>query len=221
MIWKKMVLTGTLLAFIGTTTFGCATNQKTGTLVGAGAGAALGAAVSKGSVWGVLIGAAVGGAAGNLIGKSMDKQAKELKQAVPTASVDRVGEGINMTFDSNVLFATGSADLSSSAKQDLAAAATVFEKYPDTNILIEGHTDNTGSDAVNNPLSERRAKAVATVLQSNGVASSRLTTKGYGSSQPKVPNDSKENQAMNRRVELAVTANEQMVAQAKDGTLEQ
>jgi outer membrane protein OmpA-like peptidoglycan-associated protein len=219
MIWKKTVLVVTLIAFIGMSTFGCATNQKTGTLVGAGAGAAVGAAVSKGSIWGVLIGAAVGGAAGNLIGKSMDKQAKELKQAVPTAEVERVGEGINLTFDSSLLFAVGSADISPSYKQDLTAAATVMQKYPDTNILIEGHTDNTGTDAVNQPLSERRATAVSKYLASQGVASSRLSTKGYGSSQPKVPNDTKENQAKNRRVELAITANDQMVAQAQDGTL--
>jgi outer membrane protein OmpA-like peptidoglycan-associated protein len=219
MIWKKTVLVVTLLAFIGMTTFGCATNQKTGTLVGAGAGAAVGAAVSKGSIWGVLIGAAVGGAAGNLIGKSMDKQAKELKQAVPTAEVERVGEGINLTFDSSLLFPVGSAEISPGYKQDLTAAATVMQKYPDTNILIEGHTDNTGTDAVNQPLSERRATAVSKYLASQGVASSRLSTKGYGSSQPKVPNDTKENQAKNRRVELAITANDQMVAQAQDGTL--
>jgi outer membrane protein OmpA-like peptidoglycan-associated protein len=221
MIWKKTVLVVTLLAFVGMTTFGCATNQKTGTLVGAGAGAAVGAAVSKGSVWGVLIGAAVGGAAGNLIGKSMDKQAKELKQAVPTAEVERVGEGINLTFDSSLLFPVGSAEISSGYKQDLAAAATVMQKYPDTNILIEGHTDNTGSDAVNQPLSEKRAAAVSKYLASQGVAAGRLSTKGYGSTQPKVPNDTKENQAKNRRVELAITANDKMVAQAQDGTLQQ
>jgi outer membrane protein OmpA-like peptidoglycan-associated protein len=221
MIWKKTVLVVTLLAFVGATTFGCATNQKTGTLVGAGAGAAVGAAVSKGSVWGVLIGAAVGGAAGNLIGKSMDKQAKELKQAVPTADVERVGEGINLTFDSSLLFPVGSAEISPSYKQDLAAAATVMQKYPDTNILIEGHTDNTGSDAVNQPLSEKRASAVSKYLASQGVAAGRLTTKGYGSTQPKVANDTKENQAKNRRVELAITANDKMVAQAQDGTLPQ
>jgi len=221
MIWKKTVLVVTLLAFVGMTMVGCATNQKTGTLVGAGGGAAIGAAVTKGSIWGVLIGAAVGGAAGNLIGKSMDKQAKELKQAVPTAEVERVGEGINLTFDSSLLFAVGSADISPSYKQDLTAAATVLQKYPDTNILIEGHTDSTGSDAVNQPLSERRATAVSKYLASQGVASSRLSTKGYGSAQPKVPNDTKENQAKNRRVELAITANDKMVAQAKDGELKE
>jgi outer membrane protein OmpA-like peptidoglycan-associated protein len=221
MIWRRAVHGTLLVAFLGMTTLGCATKQQSGTLIGAGAGAAVGAAVSKGSIWGVLIGAAVGGAAGNLIGKKMDKQAKELKQAVPAASVERVGEGINMTFDSNLLFALGSAEISESYRKDLAAAATVFAKYPDTNILIEGHTDDTGTDAVNQPLSERRAAAVSKYLQGQGIAASRLSTKGYGSSQPKVANDTKENQAKNRRVELAITANEQMVADAKAGKVEE
>jgi outer membrane protein OmpA-like peptidoglycan-associated protein len=218
MTWKKTALIVAAVALVGSTS-ACATKQGTGTLVGAGAGAAVGAAVSGGSMWGVLAGAAVGGTAGNLIGREMDKQAKELKQAVPTADVDRVGEAINMTFDSSVLFATGSATLSAQAKDDLAAAATVFKKYDDTNIRIEGHTDDTGSDAVNQPLSERRAKAVGDVLRSNGVAGDRLTEVGYGSSQPKVPNDSDANRATNRRVELGIYANDDMVAQAKAGEL--
>lgn len=216
---KTLVLVGAV-ALVGTTS-GCATKQGTGTLVGAGAGAALGAAVSGGSVWGILAGAAIGGTAGNLIGKNMDEQAKELNQAVPTAEVNRVGEGINMTFDSSVMFKINSAELSSTAKSDLAAAATVFTKpdYSDTNILVEGHTDNTGTDAINQPLSERRANAVASYLQSQGVAVGRLTTKGYGSSQPKYPNDTPEGQSKNRRVELGIYANDEMIASAQAGTL--
>ncbi|MCL7979403.1 MAG: OmpA family protein [marine benthic group bacterium] len=204
------------MALVGSTS-ACATKQGTGTLIGAGAGAALGAAVSGGSVWGVLAGAAVGGAAGNLIGKNMDEQAKELNQAVPTAEVNRVGEGINMTFDSSVMFTINSAELSSTAKQDLAAAATVFTKpdYSDTNILVEGHTDDTGTDAINQPLSERRADAVAAYLQTQGVAASRLSTEGYGSSQPKYSNDTPEGQSKNRRVELGIYANDDMVADAQ------
>jgi outer membrane protein OmpA-like peptidoglycan-associated protein len=218
MTWKKTVLVLGAVALVGSTS-ACSTKRQTGTLVGAGAGAAIGAAVSGGSMWGVLAGAAVGGAAGNLIGKEMDKQAKELKQAVPTAEVDRVGEAINMTFDSSVLFATGSATLSAQAKSDLAAASTVLSKYEDTNIRIEGHTDDTGSDSVNQPLSERRAKAVGDVLRANGVAAGRLTEVGFGSSQPKVPNDSDANRATNRRVELGIYANDEMVAQAQAGEL--
>jgi outer membrane protein OmpA-like peptidoglycan-associated protein len=214
---KRAVILTVILAL---TLTGCAgmNKQQKGTMIGAGAGAAIGAAAG-GGVWGVLLGAAVGGVAGNLIGKEMDKQAKELQQAVPTAEVQRVGEGINMTFDSSLMFAVNSADLNESYKGDLAAAAAVFAKYEDTNILVEGHTDNTGTDAINIPLSERRAKAVSAYLQSQGVAGSRLEEKWYGSSQPKYPNDTPENQAKNRRVELGIYANEDMVADAQAGTL--
>ncbi|ULQ50632.1 OmpA family protein [Flavihumibacter fluvii] len=201
---------------------GCKTmnKQQKGTVAGAAGGALIGAAVSHGSIWGILIGAAVGGAAGNLIGKKMDQQAKELKQAVPTAEVQRVGEGINMTFESGLLFKLNSFDLNSTYEDDLASAAGVFIKYPDTNILIEGHTDDTGKDEYNQTLSEKRAHAVAAFLISKGVDAKRLTEKGYGESQPKYANDSDSSRAKNRRVELAVYANEQMKTDAKEGKLE-
>jgi outer membrane protein OmpA-like peptidoglycan-associated protein len=215
---KKLLVLAVLIAVAFT---GCAgmTKQGKGTAIGAASGAAVGALVS-GSVWGVLAGAAIGGTAGNLIGKHMDKQAKELAQAVPTAEVQRVGEGINMTFDSKLMFDTGSASLNAGYQDDLAAAAGVFANYEDTNIVVEGHTDDTGTDAVNIPLSEKRAKTVSAFLESHGVAASRLQTKWYGSSKPKVPNDSAENRALNRRVELAIYANDEMVADAKAGTLQ-
>ena len=213
MTWKRMAL---LMAAVAMVTTSCSTRQKTGTLVGAGAGAAVGALVSDG-VGGVLIGAAIGGAAGNLIGKEMD-QAKELKQAVPTAEVDRVQEGINMTFGSDLMFAINSSELKQSYKDDLAAAATVFNKYADTNLMIAGHTDDTGNDAINQPLSEQRAQSVKSYLATQNVASSRMTTVGYGSSQPAYPNDTPENQAKNRRVEIGVSANDEMVADAKAQT---
>lgn len=197
--------------------FGCGTmnKQQKGTAVGAAGGAAIGAAVSKGSIWGILAGAAVGGLAGNIIGKKMDQQARELTQAVPTAEVNRVGEGINMTFDSSLAFQINSAEINQEYQDELIAAAGVFNKYPDTNILIEGHTDDTGSDAVNMALSEKRAKAVANFLKNQGVDGSRLTTKWYGESQPKYPND-EANRAKNRRVELAIYANEEMIENAKN-----
>ncbi len=210
---KRALVLSIIVAF---TLVGCAgmNNQQKGTAIGAGAGAAVGA-LAGGGVWGVLLGAAVGGAAGNLIGKNMDKQAKELEQAVPTAEVQRVGEGINMTFDSSLMFAVNSATINEAYKSDLAAAASVFKKYPDTDILVEGHTDNTGTDAINIPLSEKRAKSVSAYLESQGIAASRLEEKWYGSSQPKYPNDTPENQAKNRRVELGIYANEEGVAKAE------
>ena len=211
-----------LISAVSILAAGCATmnKQQKGTAAGAAGGALIGAAVSGGSIWGVLIGAAVGGTAGNLIGKKMDKQAKELKQAIPTAEVERVGEGINVTFSSGLMFKINSAEISDSYKDDLAAAAGVFKNNPETNILVEGHTDDTGSDEVNMNLSQKRAEAVSAFLQSNGTDASRLQTKWYGESQPKYANDGEENRQKNRRVELAVYANEEMKTKAKDGKLE-
>ena len=193
--------------------------QQKGTAIGAAAGAVGAALLGKGSVWGVLAGAAIGGTAGNLIGKHMDEQARELEQAVPTAEVNRVEEGINMTFQSGLMFPLNSSEISPDYRDDLAAAATVFNKYQDTYILVEGHTDDTGTDEINIPLSERRAKAVSAFLVSQGVDPNRLEEQWYGSSQPKYPNDSPDNQAKTRRVELAIYADEDMKARAQAGNL--
>ena len=199
---------------------GCATmnNQQKGTAGGAAAGAAIGGAVSKGSVWGMLAGAAIGGLAGNLIGKKMDQQAQEISQAIPTAEVNRVGEGINVTFDASLTFKINSAELSEAYKQELRETATIFNKYEDTHILIEGHTDDTGSEAYNMTLSEKRAKAVEDYLIAQGVDASRLTAKWYGETQPKYPND-EANREKNRRVELAIYANDDMKDAARKGEL--
>jgi len=199
-----------------------ANNTQKGTAIGAAAGAGAGALIGgggKSSVWGALIGAAVGGGAGYVIGHHMDKQAKEIKQAVPDAQVERVGEGINMTFNSGLLFQINSSALSEAAKTNLEKVAGVFVKYPETNILIEGHTDDTGSPEYNMELSKKRAYSVSDYLQSKGVATNRMNVKWYGETQPKVPNTTDANRTMNRRVEVAITANEQMKQEAKDGKL--
>ncbi len=216
---KKIIVAMLALSIIFT---GCQTMNKTqkGAAAGAAGGALLGAAVSGGSIWGILAGAAIGGTAGGLIGKKMDQQAKELQQAIPSAEVKRVGEGINMTFQSGLMFTINSDKIADSAKADLEAAAAVFNKYPETNIHIEGHTDDTGKDDFNMALSEKRANAVANYLISKGVAASRIEKKWYGESQPKYPNDSEANRQLNRRVELGVFANENMKNQAKEGKLE-
>jgi outer membrane protein OmpA-like peptidoglycan-associated protein len=200
---------------------GCSTmnKQQKGTVAGAAGGALIGAAVSKGSIWGVLIGAAVGGAAGNLIGKKMDQQAKELKQAIPTAEVERVGEGINMTFNSGLMFKINSSAISETYADDLTAAAEVFKKYPDTHILVEGHTDDTGSDEFNMKLSQQRAESVVKFFEAAGIPRSRMMEKWYGETQPKYPNDSEANREKNRRVELAIYANEDMKKQAQEGNI--
>jgi outer membrane protein OmpA-like peptidoglycan-associated protein len=216
---KKYIILITAVSIIAA---GCASmnKQQKGTVAGAAGGALIGAAVSKGSVWGILIGAAVGGAAGNLIGKKMDQQAKELKQAIPTAEVERVGEGINVTFNSGLMFKINSAEISESYKDDLAAAAGVFKNHPDTYILIEGHTDDTGTDEINMALSQKRAEAVGNFLKSQGIEAKRLTEKWYGESQPKYANDSEENRSKNRRVELAIYADEDMKKAANEGKLQ-
>ena len=147
----------------------------------------------------------------------MDKQAKEIKQAVPDAQVERVGEGINVTFNSALLFKINSSTLSDSAKSSLTKVAGVFTEYPETNILVEGHTDDTGSDSYNMTLSQARAHAVANYLESKGVTANRFTVKWYGETQPKYPNNSEANRALNRRVELAVIANDDMKKDAQKG----
>jgi outer membrane protein OmpA-like peptidoglycan-associated protein len=197
-------------------------NTQKGTGVGVAAGATAGALIGgggKSSVWGALIGAAVGGGAGYLIGNHMDKQAKEIKQAVPDAQVERVGEGINMTFNSGLLFKINSSLLSDSAKAELEKVAGVFIKYPETNILVEGHTDDTGPADFNMELSKKRAYSVSDYLQSKGVSANRMNIKWYGATQPKYPNTSDANRVLNRRVELGITADDKMKQEAQQGKL--
>jgi len=220
-MYKKIIFVPAILAIL---IINCksANNTQKGTGIGVAAGATAGALIGgggKSSVFGALIGAAVGGGAGYLIGHHMDKQAKEIKQAVPDAQVERVGEGINMTFNSGLLFQVNSSALSEAAKTNLEKVAGVFTKYPETNLLIEGHTDDTGTPQYNMDLSKKRAYSVSDYLQSRGVAGSRMNVKWYGETQPKVPNTSDANRTQNRRVEVAITANEQMKQEAKDGKL--
>jgi outer membrane protein OmpA-like peptidoglycan-associated protein len=144
----------------------------------------------------------------------MDKQAKEIDK-IPGAQVTRVGEGINVTFDSGVLFGTEQTALNADSQSKLSELAGILNKYPDTYILIEGHTDSSGSPGHNNTLSKSRADAVATYLEGKSVADQRMRTKWYGERQPKYPNDTKDNMSKNRRVEFAIYANEALVNQAE------
>lgn len=195
-----------------------------GGAIGAGAGAGAGAVIGNqfgdnGSVIGALIGAAVGGTTGALIGRHMDKQAEELRNDLQGATVTRVGEGIRITFDSGLLFAVDKSDVNTTAQTNLTELATTLNKYDDTEVLIEGHTDADGADAYNESLSERRARAVATALQAQGVGAGRITTKGYGEVQPVGDNTSAEGKAQNRRVEVAIYANKRMKKAAERGDL--
>ena len=196
-----------------------------GGLLGAGGGAIVGGVLGsiigggRGTAAGAILGAAVGGGAGALIGRKMDKQAAELQRDMANAKVERVGEGIKITFDSGILFDTNSSSLRPTSVSDISSLATTLKKYPDTNVLVEGHTDNTGTDAINNPLSENRAQSVATQLTSLGVESSRVSTKGYGSADPIADNSTAEGRQANRRVEVAIFANDKMKKAAENGTL--
>ncbi len=203
----------------------CSTMNRAekGAVIGVGAGAAVGAGIGKlagNTGLGAVIGAAVGGAGGAMIGKYMDKQAKEMEAEMEAAKVERVGEGIKVTFDSGLLFSINSSDLSAKSKQELTNFSEVLNKYPDTNIYIDGHTDDTGSNEYNKTLSEKRANSVATYLANQKVERTRFTVRGFGEDQPMIENTSEANRAQNRRVEVIIVANEELVKQAKDGSLQ-
>jgi len=182
-----------------------------------GAGGALVGGLIGGNIGGALIGAAIGGVAGGLIGNKMDKQAQKIETEIPGADVKRVGEGIHIIFDdkSGVNFAFDSSDLTAEAKSNLDKVAEIFLEFPDTNLMIQGYTDSVGNDDYNLKLSKRRANAVADYLKAAGVASSRMTVEGFGEAAPRFDNATKEGQAGNRRVEIGVSANKQMIEDAK------
>ncbi len=199
---------------------GCDSMTKTqkGAAIGAGAGGTIGAFIGKAAgntALGAVIGGAVGGTAGAFIGRKMDRQAAEIKQTVPGATVTREGEGIIVKFDSGILFDVDKTDLKGAAKTNLENLATSLKNNPQTNISIVGHTDATGSDSYNQGLSERRAAAVKAYLVSNGVGSGRLTTVGKGESEPIGDNATADGRSQNRRVEIAIVANDAMKAEAK------
>jgi len=204
----------------------CSTlRENKSTAIGAGIGIAVGGALggligknNNNTAGGVIIGAAVGGVAGGAIGKYMDKQKKELEEKMKeTAEVERVGEGIKVTFDSGILFALNSSDLTADMKASLREFAATLKEYDETNILIDGHTDSSGKEDYNMKLSERRADSVYSYLISQGVASSRMGKRGFGEMQPVASNESDSGRRKNRRVEVAIFANETLKQQASDG----
>jgi len=208
------------LASIGVLGAGCDSMTKTqkGAAIGAGAGGTIGAVIGKAAgntALGAIIGGAVGGTAGAFIGRNMDRQAAEIKQTVPGATVTREGEGILVKFDSGILFDTDKSDLKSAARTNLANLATSLQNNPQTNILIVGHTDNTGSDSYNQSLSVRRAESVKSFIAANNVGSSRLSVQGKGESEPIADNTTADGRSQNRRVEIVIVANDTMKNQAK------
>ena len=199
-------------------------NQQRGTVIGTSAGAVLGGVLGnnigkgKNAPLGAVLGGIVGGVAGNVIGNKMDKQAKEIKETLPGAEVERVGEGIRVTMKENMVnFAFDSSNLTSSAMANLDKLVQVLSNNPDTNINIYGYTDSKGSDSYNLSLSDRRAAAVKSYMMSKGIASSRMMTMGMGEQDPIASNDTDAGRAENRRVEFAITANEEMIKDAQQG----
>ena len=198
----------------------CASLNKTqkGGAIGAVAGGAMGAVIGKAAGntgLGAIIGAAVGGGTGAIIGNKMDKQAQEIKNTVPDAKVERVGEGIVVEFSSNVLFGFDSKTLSSEAKSNLDKLVKVLNVYPDTDIEVQGHTDSSGSQSYNQKLSKSRAQEVSKYLANNGIASRRINSVGFGEDLPKYDNNTESGMAQNRRVEFLISANEKMKADAE------
>lgn len=216
----KFVRSITLVTVTATTLVlgGCGLSRAVkGGAIGAAAGGAIGGLIGNrmgNTAAGAITGAAVGGTAGAVIGHYMDKQAEEMNANLDDVSVVRVGEGIRLTFGSGVLFSTASADLTADAQTNIQRLAEILVKYPDTNLVIVGHTDSDGSETYNQGLSERRANAVKAALTARGVAATRLSAAGRGETEPIADNGSADGKAANRRVELAVVANEALQQQA-------
>lgn len=201
-------------------------HKQRGATVGATTGAVIGGVlgnnVGKGNntVLGAIIGAAIGGVAGGYIGNRMDKQAERIEEEIPGAEVTRVGEGINVTFTQGqgVHFDTNRSNIKGASVETLDKLAGIFREYPKSYILVEGHTDSAGPDEYNMNLSKQRAESVTTYLISKGIANGRFTTKWYGEAQPKADNATSEGKAQNRRVELAIMANEELKEEAEQST---
>ena len=219
---KKLFIGLLAISFLAGT-MGCAEWNRTakGATIGAGAGGAAGGLIgyaTGNTAVGVLIGAAVGGAAGALIGNYMDKQAAEIERDIEGAKVERVGEGIKITFNSGILFDVSKANLKDYSRTELTKLATILNKYDDTNILLAGHTDSTGSDEYNLELSRSRAHSVADYLVIQNVNSERFSVDGFGESDPVATNDTDGGRAQNRRVEIAIWANEKLKRVAQEKT---
>ena len=217
---KRFLTVFVLLVFL-LAAVDCASWNKTtrGAVIGGAGGAVIGGVIGRAAgntLLGAILGAAVGGAAGAFIGNYMDKQAAEMQRDLEGAEIQRIGEGIKITFDSGILFDIDKSDLRPVSETNLAKLAKILNKYPETNILIEGHTDDTGSDDYNMALSKNRAQSVSLYLATIEVASARFSIAGYGEKQPIVTNDSPEGRQKNRRVDIAVIANDKLKKAAQE-----
>jgi outer membrane protein OmpA-like peptidoglycan-associated protein len=216
----RLATAATSLAAFVLASAGCASLDESdkGAIIGAAGGAAVGGVIGSktgSTTRGVLIGTAVGGAAGIVIGRRMEKQAEEITREIPDAQVTRIGEGIAVTFPEGILFPFDSASLKPEARTNLQKLARSLEDNPRTDVMIVGHTDAKGTDEYNQELSEKRAQAAVSYLSSQGVARSRLIPSGKGETDPVASNDDERGRAQNRRVEVAIYANEQWREEAK------
>jgi outer membrane protein OmpA-like peptidoglycan-associated protein len=221
-VLAAIFLFGTLAASAQTAPKKSLNNTTKGGIIGAVVGGVGGGFIGKkkkNTAAGAIIGAAIGGAGGAAIGRYMDKQAEELQRDLANAKVERVGEGIKITFDSGILFDTNSDQLSYNAQNNIAELAKTLNKYKDTNVMVEGHTDARGTDQYNQALSERRANSVYRHLSTTGVNTSRVTAQGYGESMPVASNATVAGMQQNRRVEVAIFANEKLKKAAEKGQI--
>lgn len=226
-IYNKSIISILILILLFSV-FGCkavqnSNNKQKGAVIGAAGGAVLGAIlgnnIGKGGngELGAVIGGVVGGGAGVLIGNKMDKQAQKIEEEIPGAIVERIDDSIVITFDENsgVFFNTEKYNVNSKSQQSLNKLVSIFLEYSDTNILVVGHTDNTGAAEYNMTLSKNRAKAVTNYLQTKGLSSGRFTTSWFGENQPINDNSTPASRAKNRRVNVAIVPNEKMINDAK------
>ncbi len=225
-IVKSVYILMAVSMIIGCKTIKNANNTQKGGAIGAAGGAVIGGVIGNNvgsgnnTALGAIIGAVVGGAAGGYIGNRMDRQAERIEEEIPGAVVTRVGEGINVTFteDAGVYFDTNKAGIKGTSATTLDKLAGVFQEYPQSYILVEGHTDSAGPEDYNENLSKQRAESVTNYLTSQGLAASRFTTKWYGENQPKADNSTSEGKAKNRRVELAIVASDELKKEAEQKT---
>ena len=217
---KRIVVAAVCVSLVASIVIGCGMSKRDrGALIGAGAGAVVGGVIGDkagNTAVGAIIGAAVGGAAGAYIGNYMDKQAEEMRRDLEGAQIERVGEGIKITFASGILFDVNKSTLRPEAQQNIRELAAILNKYDNTTVLIEGHTDSDGSDEYNLTLSRSRAESVSGYLAGQNVSSSRFIIQGYGEQQPVASNETAAGKQANRRVEIAIYANDKLKKIAED-----
>ncbi|CAN5190766.1 OmpA family protein [soil metagenome] len=200
---------------------GCSkwSNTARGVAIGTGGGAAAGAVIGKtlgNTAAGAIAGAAVGGTVGAIIGRNMDQKAEELEEELEGVTVQRVEEGIAVSFDSGILFAFDSAELRADARENLEKLSTIINRDEDTILLIVGHTDTTGDADYNQGLSEQRAQSAADYMISEGLVESRVQTEGRGETEPIADNSTEAGQQENRRVEVAIYARPEYIERLQE-----